>query len=80
MLSYLSFWFFCYSGSKSCVILTRNSVIVPIHLGARAVTDEEFRFRSGRHLAAVLATIAFKILILCLNPLRGIYTRAGDSD
>jgi len=54
--------------------------MVPVHFGVRAVTDEEHGFRSGRHFAAVLASVAFKIVILRLNRLRGIQARIGDSN
>lgn len=45
---------------KSRVVFTRNPITVTIHLGIWTISYEKLSFGSGRHLTAMLATIAAK--------------------
>lgn len=40
---------------------TGNAVMIAIHFGIRAVSQEELRFLVGMHLAAILAAITLKL-------------------
>ncbi|HEU4933992.1 MAG TPA: hypothetical protein VFT48_18030 [Pyrinomonadaceae bacterium] len=51
-------------------MLTRDSVVIAIHLGARTILKEELCFSAGCHLGATLATVALILggrLLDCLT-------------